>query len=374
VEFTILLRDEPYIYFDYGRRRTNLDPGGNGYTAPLYRDLVLAPVKWYISDSATYRWELDGVTQAETGEYLRLNFKRADQKGTHRVKVTVTDGSVSASAETIVECVDQEGTYRRDRDDNSSAKSTRVFDFTQAPGQFVTVKATDTEETVLAQEQEQNDKLGDEDKLYACWSLGAWGGYIILGFDHSIMNVAGEYDISMGGNAFGGWGEPWVIWVSQDDNGNGLPDDTWYELKGSEYGRPETIQRYAVTYYRPTGDKGPVWIDNQGNTGGFPSRNYYGEPQGYPYHAGGDYVTFTGTRLPNTLDFGGLITNPQLAWGYVDNDGPYKIENAIQADGTPITLKYIDFVKVHTGQNAYAGILGEISTETGPVYEYSMFH
>jgi hypothetical protein len=374
-EFTITLRDEPYIYFDYGRRRTNLDTGGAGYTVPLYRDLVLAPVKWYISDNAVYSWELDGVAQAGTGECLTVNFNRANQRGTHRVKVTVTDGSVSVSAETLVECREQEGTFRRDKDDNSKARSVKVFDFTQAPGQFVTIMPTDTQETVLTAAQTKND--ADPDSLDWKWSLGAWGGYIIFGFDHSIVNLANENDIAINGNGFGGWSEPGVVWVSQDDNGNGLPDDTWYELKGSEYGKPETVQRYAVSYYRPGGDKGPVWIDNQGTTGTFPGLTYYGERQGYPYHAGGDYVTFTGTKLPTTVDFGELITNPGFDWGYVDNDRPphgFKIENAIQADGSSINLKYVDFVKVHTGQNSMAGILGEVSTETSAAYDYSLFH
>ena len=37
----------------------------------------------------------------------------------------------------------------------------------------------------------------------------------------------------------------------QDINGNGQPDDEWYELKGSETGIDGTIQDYEVTYYRP---------------------------------------------------------------------------------------------------------------------------
>lgn len=41
------------------------------------------------------------------------------------------------------------------------------------------------------------------------------------------------------------------MWVMQDENGDGLPNDTWYEVKGSEYGKAETDQDYAVTYYRP---------------------------------------------------------------------------------------------------------------------------
>jgi hypothetical protein len=375
VEFDILLRDKPYIYFDYGRRRTNLDRGGSGYTVPLYRDLVLAPIKWYISDNAVYHWELDGETQAGVaGEYLTLNFNRPNKKGTHTVKVTVTDGGVSVSAETLVECLDQEGTYRRDKDDNSKARSNKVFDFVPAPGQFVTITASDTQETVLAQAQLKNDE--EADGLNWRWSLGSWGGYIIFGFDHSIINAPNnEYDLAIAGNGFTAWAEPGVVWVSQDDNGNGVPDDTWYELKGAAYGNPDTTQRYAVTYYKPTGEKGPVWVDNQGNTGTFPSKTYYGESQGYPHHAGGDYVTFTGTRLPNHVDFGELVTNPSVGWGYVDDVSDYfRIEDAAQADGTPVNLKYIDFVKVHTGQNAYAGILGEVSTETSQAYDYSLFH
>ena len=50
----------------------------------------------------------------------------------------------------------------------------------------------------------------------------------------------------------------------QDTNGNTLPDDEWYELKGSEFGKEETVQDYAVTYYRPTYSGADVqWKDNQ---------------------------------------------------------------------------------------------------------------
>lgn len=50
----------------------------------------------------------------------------------------------------------------------------------------------------------------------------------------------------------------------QDVNGNGKPDDEWYELRGSETGGEWTVQEYAVTYYRPAGPrqgvKGPtIW-------------------------------------------------------------------------------------------------------------------
>ena len=40
------------------------------------------------------------------------------------------------------------------------------------------------------------------------------------------------------------------------------------------------------------------------------------------------------------------------------------IENAIQQDGSPANLKYIDFVKVHTAQMGQGAAVGEISTES----------
>lgn len=93
-----------------------------------------------------------------------------------------------------------------------------------------------------------------KDKLHV--SLGSFGGYIIVGFDHSIPNSGNQYDFCVQGNAFDGSSEPGIVWVMQDINGNGLPDDEWYELKGSEAGKEETIQNFEVTYYRPEGKNG----------------------------------------------------------------------------------------------------------------------
>ena len=75
-------------------------------------------------------------------------------------------------------------------------------------------------------------------------SLGGFGGYVVVGFDHSIDNKVGEYDFGITGNSFAGSSEPGIVWVMQDENGNGLPDDTWYELKGSETGKPETSKLF----------------------------------------------------------------------------------------------------------------------------------
>ncbi|MBN1118072.1 MAG: hypothetical protein JXA77_12750, partial [Bacteroidales bacterium] len=79
-------------------------------------------------------------------------------------------------------------------------------------------------------------------------SLGAFGGYLIVGFDHSIENDPNNpygVDFTIFGNAFTGWAEPGIVQVMKDVNGNGLPDDTWYELKGSDYSLTSTWTNYS---------------------------------------------------------------------------------------------------------------------------------
>ena len=80
--------------------------------------------------------------------------------------------------------------------------------------------------------------------------MGGFGGYIIFKFDHTVVNQNG-YDFVIRGNAFDGSSEPGAVMVAFDRNGNGVPDDDeWYELKGSEAGKKETIPLPADTNTR----------------------------------------------------------------------------------------------------------------------------
>lgn len=121
---------------------------------------------------------------------------------------------------------------------------------------------------------------------------------MILAFDHSVENKGG-YDFSIPGNQFEGSNEPGVVWVMQDVNGNGKPDDEWYELRGSETGGEWTVQEYAVTYYRPAGPRqGVKWTDNLGRSGQvaylgqFHAQDYY-----YPLWLEEESHTYYGTGL-----------------------------------------------------------------------------
>ena len=169
----------------------------------------------------------------------------------------------------------------------------------------------------------------------------------------------------------------------QDVNGNGIPDDEWYELKGSEYGKPETIQDYAVTYFRPGPSMDTPWQDNKGNTGSIDRLgNYHPQEYYYPLWIEADSYTLYGTCLKARTEQNpttGFWSNNAFGWGYADNigddmpnkDNPnagalgnyFKISDAVNIDGTSANLSHIDFIKVQTGVNAKAGWLGENSTE-----------
>lgn len=276
---------------------------------------------------------------------------------------------------------------------DSKATFDKVYEWTPAPGQFIN-ELTDgnltTPEAAAAKAQERLEK-----GLYV--SLGGFGGYIVVGFDHSIVSTRGNYDFAVAGNAFfnastgtGGSNEPGIVYVMQDSNGNGLPDDDWYELKGSEFDSEETTRDYEVTYYRPASPAMPVeWADNQGNRGTidymapFHKQDYY-----YPMWIAAGSYTLKGTCLkarnsknPET----GMWDNNAYGWGYADNMGDdvvsvgdytqcnrFRISDAVTDDGQPANLDYIDFVKVQTGVNAKSGWLGEVSTEVLGIFDLNL--
>lgn len=270
----------------------------------------------------------------------------------------------------------------------SSAYSSRVFEYTPAPGQFInetqTGGFTGDETTPEKAAIWAENRLGDGKFV----SLGAFGGYIVAGFDHSIVNSDGNYDIAIRGNAIDSSNEPGIVWVMRDENGNGLPDDTWYQLRGSETGAEGTVENYSVTYYRPDSPQQPVkWTDSEGATGevsylkAYHKQDYY-----YPAWITADSYTLKGTRLKarNFQDPGnGNWINPPYGWGYADNQGSdtqdtgkqwvgFKISNAIDAAGKSVNLPFIDFVKVQQSVMAQSGRLGENSCEVISIADYDM--
>ena len=385
------------VPFEWGFDRT-------AYHTVVGRKLLITPTTTKgLDDSVNYSWEMNGevlsntskqhiFTAATTGEY-HLTATATTQRGNNEITIT----------HNFVVTVYEAGVYYRARSGASNANWNKVYEYTPAPGQFINELKTGgfdgtqtTPEAAIAYAERRMSEVDRDGNPYPNWvSLGGFGGYIVVGFDHSIDN-SGDYDLGVLGNSFSGSSEPGIVWVMQDENGNGLPDDTWYELAGSETGKAETIRNYEVTYYRPSGASMPVqWTDNQGNSGEvdylsqFHRQEYY-----YPLWIEADSYTLRGTCLaPRNYDASGngsYWVNAEYDWGYADNFSPvdregegdnsnatantnhFKISNAIDIDGEPISLDFIDFVKVQCGVNAKSGWLGEISTEVFGFYDYNM--
>lgn len=248
----------------------------------------------------------------------------------------------------------------------SNAYVTTLFEYLPAPGQLVNTNAG----TTAAAES----ILGKKGLI----SLGAWGGYIILGFDHTVINESGKDDIILFGNPNSMFAEPGVVWVMQDENGNGKPDDTWYEAAGSEHGKEGYIRDYSVTYTRPNPAGDVSWKDNKGNTGVVKTNSFHIQPY-YPAWIIADSYTISGTLLPKrNIDDSvpTFIKSLPFEFGYADNavgGDKIDIDRAINKDGKKISLKGIDFIKIQTGIQYNMGMLGELSTEVQGVADLNLY-
>lgn len=314
----------------------------------------------------SYAWSISDVagkdsiiSQSDTLTYLSA------KTGTLNVKLTAIMANVTYTYNTEVKTQKEAETY--------NLYQTKVIDLLVAPGQFVNennqygtfYEEGDTKASILAKANE--NYIGKDSKLI---SLGGFGGYIVVGFDHTIVNSADPYHFKITGNAFANFAEPGVVMVAYDKNGNGQPDeDEWYELAGSEY--VNSIKNYEITYTKPDPlDADVPWTDNQGNSGVVKRNNYHKQASYFPLWAETNTITFKGTLLPNQAS-----GNAAYEYGYVDNQpnsDSFNIKWAVDANGNSVTLPGVDFIKVYTGQNKDGGIFGEISTEFKNVMDLTL--
>ena len=330
-----------------------------------------------------YCWTVNGEVVSTSSRYIFL----AREEGVYELTFDIIDDMTPYHFEFTVNVMHEEVEY--------SPYISKVYEYCPAPGQFVNemplYEPGDTYSDILQKCEESISGTND-----IMITLGAYGGYVTFGFDHTVINVLGQKDFRIWGNAFyeltnpearGGSAEPGIVMVSYDTNCNGLPDDEWYELAGSEYYKPSTLHNYSITYRRPAPGHIPEededgylddltyipWTDSQGKSG-YVAKNIFHSQSYYPLWIDGDELVFSGSCLAqNGVDLSGTGRYYVLYaydWGYVDNHpndfadlNSFDISTAVDPSGNPVYLPGVDFVRVYTGLNQYCGWLGETSTE-----------
>ncbi len=293
--------------------------------------------------------------------------------GTYHISLSIIDSLNPVHQDITIMVQEEEIAYSR--------YITTVYEYCPAPGQFINeLPKYEEGNTAADMAKKAQDRISGTNKQLI--SLGGFGGYVTFGFDHSVVNVKGQYDFKIFGNAIyasvnpqpdkgrGGSSEPGIVQVSFDRNQNGLPDDQWYELAGSAYRHTDTKRHYQITYYHTDT---VTWQDNYGQSGVIP-RNSFHTQDYYPKWIESNTISFTGTRLPdNGLDVNGDGTYYLLYafdWGYADNHPndstdlvSFDIDWAVDDNGNPVYLPCVDFIRVYTAENQVCGWLGETSTE-----------
>ena len=357
------------------------------YAVERMRTLILHPefpgerYEWHLTSSPiAYSQSPDSLIAttrdlifctADTGTYvIRLNIIDQQNPVTHQFKVVVWEEQVAYSP-----------------------YISRVLEYNPAPGQFVnTMPQYEEGDTYETMRQKAEESISGTNRSLI--SLGAWGGYVTFAFDHSVVNNPNQSDFLIEGNSFyasttskGGSSEPGIVMVSIDINQNGLPDDPFYQLAGSEYTTPSTLHQYSLTYHRTPADHTPQpdsknsltdstyirWTDNQ-NQAGYLHKNTFHTQEYFPQWLADSTLTFVGSRLPNNAydpnGKGAYWIQQPFEYGYADchpNDSiarcSFDIDWAVTDDGKPIHLPCVDFVRVYTGVFQQCGWTGEISTE-----------
>lgn len=264
---------------------------------------------------------------------------------------------------------------------------TEVLEYTPAPGQFTN--------TLSWGSPTATSGIAGGVKGSLC--LGAWGGYVIFRFAEAVENHPDNpygVDFTIFGNPMAHWSEPGAVWVMKDENSNGLPDDSWYELAGSDYYFSTTVRNYQLSYENPGGSVAleVPWTDRLGKQGVILTNSAHTQPY-YPLSDSfpsipSEQYTLTGTLIRGAVDVDHppVLISARRAFGYADNnvrgqaglilpDNPYTsvIENsggdafdldwAVDSSGSYVDLDSIHFVKVQNALLADGKWLGELSTE-----------
>ena len=369
-----------------------------GFTANAGQAFLIE-VKSVSDENVTYAWLIDGKEVAQTKSFTHT----FTQTGTYQLTLKVSQGQTSFEFSYTVN-VGYAALPETPKD--ASPYITKVLEYRPAPGQFVNTmpqyKEGDTQATM---NEKALNAIGNNKE--GVITLGGYGGYVTVGFDHTIRNAKDANDFLVLGNAFENSSEPGIIKVAYDVNQNGQPDEEeWFEIAGSAHHAPkqetwyepakqagnivETYRDYSITYKKPA--KEPTtneekenyifWEDNKGHKGYKVMNQFHPQPY-YPQWIEEEQLVFTGTCLPQNginqgTDKNPYFVLPSFTYGYADNypndaaEAAIDIDWAVDKNGNPANLPGVDFIKIYTGVNQENGWLGENSTEVCGVTDLNL--
>ena len=284
-----------------------------GFTANAGQAFLIE-VKSVSDENVTYAWLIDGKEVAQTKSFTHTFM----QAGTYQLTLKVSQGQTSFE---FSYTVNVEYAALPETPKDASPYITKVLEYRPAPGQFVNTmpqyKEGDTQATM---NEKALNAIGNNTRRMI--TLGGYGGYVTVGFDHTIRNAKDANDFLVLGNAFENSSEPGIIKVAYDVNQNGQPDEEeWFEIAGSAHHAPkqetwyepakqagnsvETYRDYSITYKKPA--KEPTtneekenyifWEDNKGHKGYKVMNQFHPQPY-YPQWIEEEQLVFTGTCLP----------------------------------------------------------------------------
>ena len=313
--------------------------------------------------SPAYEWILTKNPVNETkdsivGKTKDLQFT-AVYAGSYEFTLNVVSGDKKGSKTTKINVVNETTNY--------NPYVTSIFDFAPAPGMFANDLYKDgfTKETVV---QTALGRINETSVGYPL-DLGGFGGSIIVGFDHTIVNVPGEKDFKVYGGDLTDKANPpapGLIYVAYDKNANGKPDeDEWYEIIGSQHASEKTIKDFEITYHKKAvgapvvvggpndlfSDREHIYCENN------QSETYYlprskSKKEYYPLWATQTVTVYKGKKLDVNFEPARAgqttlwnFTAPE--WGYVNAVNPeIDIEWAVDKNGNKANLPGINFIKV----------------------------
>lgn len=261
-----------------------------------------------------------------------------------------------------------------------------VASYLPAPGQFVNTDGWSNPNTTLSANT-------------SGVTLGSFGGSLVWKFDTPIANDPKNpygIDFIIHGNCFtdadgktsAAAAEPAAVMVSEDGS-------VWYELAGSEYYTAEALHDVSVTYRNTDTAFGNAvavpWTNSEGESGTMPvveshTQNYFPNPNRYSAYQSGigantsytaESLTVSGTLIPygfypfgyadshsSDAELGKTAVNPYRADHQTTYNGDgFDLAWAVDANGNPVTLDSVSYIKVYNPVMQYGDARGELSPE-----------